>query len=74
MWEKKGKFVHLTNASIQKKHPDFKTKNNQSILEWKELLKYFDKDTLNLSKEKIKYVCKLVCESLKDKLNAPKGT
>jgi len=53
-WEKKGKFIHLTNASIQKKHPDFKSKNNESILEWKKLLKYYDKETLESYKEKIK--------------------
>jgi len=79
---KKGeKMIHLTNASVQRGHPEFKNKKEDTILSMEMLKNLFVKDGVVESAEmfdekvtkKLDEVCRLTFLSVKDKLEQKFG-
>jgi len=81
--DKKDKATHLTNASVQKGHPQFKALKEQTILSMKQLGEYMVEHNSNIVKteeefdekvvKKISEICRLIFESAKNKLERKYG-
>lgn len=78
---RENKATHLTNASVQKLHPQFKEQKESTIMSMDMLRDYMLENKVSASKEefdnkvihKIDEICRLVFESVKDKLEQKYG-
>merc|ERR1711907_660591 len=78
-----GKSTHLTNASVQKFHPKFKDQKEDTIFSMDMVRDYFLKEMPDVAKDaatfnskvvkKCDEICRLLFESVKDKLERKYG-
>lgn len=81
--DKKEKTTHLTNASVQKSHPLFKQKKEETIMSMDQLREYMLKNQPDLVKspedfntkviDQCNEICRLVFETVKNKLERKFG-
>jgi len=78
---KEGKITHMTNASVQKKHPDYKEKKEDTIIDMNTLKEYLiDQKKIENTQEfddkvtnKIKEIMRVMFLQVKDKLDRTYG-
>ena len=78
---KEGKITHMTNNSVQKKHPDYKEKKEETIIDMEELKNYLiSEGKIESSEEfesrvnnKFKEIMRIIFLQVKDKLDRSFG-